>query len=516
LTARTLTQIAEGLSQLVARRKGGTQMQHDATLAELKLLRDAVAARVRRGDPLSEGLMMIEGVLAEMERVLEGAGHAVRIEAVAVRGGLSLWLRRAALMVGAAAGGLSAAPALAADPVTPSYVGMTPQDIGVMQRARPEYDAKGIPFGGFRLFPTLAVSANYDDNVFRTPAASSDWYFEELPTLRLKSEWGRHFLEFYGGLDNYNYSTNSRLDLTDWTVGGDGRYDISRAADFSAAVSYGENHEPLSSPNTVGFQASPNRYDKAHVDAVGRLQPNRIGVSVGGSYDRYDWMNTPTIGGGFLSNDDRDETEYEGYVRASYDFSPGYSAFVKALYDSRQFDQFFDRSGLHRSSTGYRLDGGLSLQITHLVAGEIYVGYLEQNYAKNVPLPLTDVSGVDYGVNLDWFASPVLTVHLNGAHQVSDVTIAGVSASDDKLIRLSADYEFRRDIIVQGYVSYTNSTLTGSSRSDDYPGAGISVRYLMNRYMSADVNYNYSSRDSNAPGINYTDNIVSVGLSLHV
>ncbi|HEY0466919.1 MAG TPA: outer membrane beta-barrel protein, partial [Polyangiaceae bacterium] len=30
--------------------------------------------------------------------------------------------------------------------------------------------AIGVPLGGFRLFPTLEVGANYDDNVFRTQA----------------------------------------------------------------------------------------------------------------------------------------------------------------------------------------------------------------------------------------------------------------------------------------------------------------------------------------------------------
>src|ERR1700678_2868851 len=31
----------------------------------------------------------------------------------------------------------------------------------------PEFQAKGIPLGTFRLFPTLNTSVNYDDNVFR-------------------------------------------------------------------------------------------------------------------------------------------------------------------------------------------------------------------------------------------------------------------------------------------------------------------------------------------------------------
>ncbi len=54
---------------------------------------------------------------------------------------------------------------------------MTPQDVGVMDRARPAYDAKGIPLGGFRLFPSLDVVGTYDDNVFRLPTGQSDYFF---------------------------------------------------------------------------------------------------------------------------------------------------------------------------------------------------------------------------------------------------------------------------------------------------------------------------------------------------
>ncbi|MGE3143015.1 MAG: outer membrane beta-barrel protein, partial [Hyphomonadaceae bacterium] len=41
---------------------------------------------------------------------------------------------------------------------------------GVRERARPDYDADGMPLGAFRLFPTLGLSAVSDDNIY---AASS-------------------------------------------------------------------------------------------------------------------------------------------------------------------------------------------------------------------------------------------------------------------------------------------------------------------------------------------------------
>ncbi len=406
-------------------------------VAELRLLRETLAQRIAANDPRVESLRRIDAALADLSEAFtliesNSQEHATMAALRAWRQNLvKSAVRRAALLIGFAVAGVGvtgfALPAAAEDAVTPTYVGLTPEDVGVMQRARPEYDAKGIPLGGFRLFTSLDAGATYDDNVFRLPAASSDWFFEEVPSFRLMSEWGRHFFEVYGGADNYNYATFSRENLVDWNIGTDGRYDISRSADLSANVSYGEHHELLSSPNTVGFQRSPNRDYQTHADVTGRYQPNRLGFAIGGSFDRYDWLNTPEIGGGTLFNTDRNEDEYQGFAKVNYDFSPGYSGFVKALYDSRSFDLPIDRTGVHRASNGYRIDGGLDLQLTHLISGQIFVGYLDQSFRA----PLKDISGIDYGVNLDWFASPVLTVHLNGTHQISDTTLGGVSASDD-------------------------------------------------------------------------------------
>jgi hypothetical protein len=421
-------------------------------------------------------------------------------------------LAQALAAVGFAALGASAN----ADPVPATYIGMTPQDVGVMDRARPEYDAKGIPLGGFRLFADLEGVASYDDNVFRLPKGDSDYFFTITPSLRLESQWGRHFFEIYAGANTYQFVKFTEENLTDWKAGSDARFDISRAAVMTANVYYGEFHETWESPNVVGFQAAPNRYYRTHAELTGAVQPNRLGFGFGGSFDRYQWQKTPAIGGGFLFNSDRDEDEYQAYGKVFYDFSPGYSAFVKATYDSRSFDHMFDRSGLDRSSHGYRVDGGVDMQISHLLRGELFAGYIEQRFPQNVPTPLPNVSGFDFGAQLDWFASPLLTLHLTASRTLNDVILSGASVADNRSIGISADYEFRRNIILQGRFSYTDAEYVGTSRTDQYPSAGVSLKYLINRYLSADLGYNYSERSTDVSGLDYTDDTVSLGLHLHV
>lgn len=398
----------------------------------------------------------------------------------------------------------------------PQVLSTAEPDLGVLERERPGYDAKGIPLGGFRLFPSLDLAGSYDDNVYRLPTAVSDWFMTVSPALELRSDWGRHFLDLAVHSDTYKYADQDSQDLTDWEVKGRGRYDISHAATLFASASYGEYHELWSSPDSLINQSSPNRFYQTHVTAMINYQPSSLGVSVGGMFDRYQWLNTPLAGGGELFNADRNEDKLEGYLRVFYEFSPGYAAFVRATFNDRQFDMTADRTGVDRASHGYRYDGGVNLVLSHLVRGEFYVGYLKQDFAINPAQPLSNVSGVDYGAQLDWFATPLLTVHLAGNRQLSDTTFAGISTEDAKRVDLSADYEILRELIATVRTTLIATKYTGSPYSDTAYGAGIKIEYLINRYAAAHLEYGLERRTSNRVLGDYTDNTISIGLALHV
>src|SRR5690349_8401662 len=67
---------------------------------------------------------------------------------------------------------------------------------GVLDRARPEYDAAGVSLGGgMTLYPTLAVDVAGDDNVFRGPVASSDAIWTISPRLDLRTNWDSNALQ---------------------------------------------------------------------------------------------------------------------------------------------------------------------------------------------------------------------------------------------------------------------------------------------------------------------------------
>ena len=126
----------------------------------------------------------------------------------------------------------------------------------IMPTVPPLFAPKGLPAGGFRLFPILQLGADYDDNVYRTQAATyGDYYFLESPGFVLQSQWDRHELDLFGVVRTYQYASLTHENHTDVSAGGNGRLDILRGVDFKAGGSFNIHHEQRTSPDQPGGSA---------------------------------------------------------------------------------------------------------------------------------------------------------------------------------------------------------------------------------------------------------------------
>ena len=228
------------------------------------------------------------------------------------------------------------------------------------------------------------------------------------------------------------------------------------------------------------------------------------------SYDRYEYDPTALIGGGMLDNSDRNSKIVNVFGKASYDLAPGQSVFVRASYNVREFDLQFDNAGFDHSSEGYRLDTGLQTQLSPLVKGTVYLGYLQQNFKA----PLVSVSGIDFGSELDWYVTELVTLHFTATRLLTDTTLAGASSEDERSVGASFDYELLRNLILQGNIGYENDVFDGITRDDRLLTGGFGAKYLINRQMSVYARYDHGSRDTNINGGDFADNLITAGIKL--
>lgn len=395
---------------------------------------------------------------------------------------------------------------------TPAAAQLIPWNTPLLSATVPQ-DAKGIPLGAFRLYPALEVTGSYDDNIYRTQTGTKDDFIvAEIPGFVLQSGWSRHLLELYGSFDGNQYLTHGSEDNNNWSMGGDGRLDIVRSVDLVGGGSYTVLHLARTSPDQPGNAKSPTEFATTQGNAAFEYHPYHFSFTVGGTYTRWDYDPTKMIGLPDLSNADRNEDLYTGFVKGSYEFSPGYAAYVQATYNDAVYDLHTDRTGLHRNNNGATYVAGLDMLVTDLIKGQVFVGYLSQNYKA----PLVNISGFDWGANVDWDASPLWTFHLTASRMLNGTTIALASAEDDESVRVGVDYSLRRNVLLQAHVGYIDSVFNGSSRDDKYTDAGLGAQYMMNEHASLQLNYDFQHRNSTVGGQNFDDSTVSLGLNLHI
>ena len=99
------------------------------------------------------------------------------------------------------------------------------------------YDPLGIRAGAFRIYPSLTVSEEYNDNVFAVDNNTDDDLITNIaPTLRAESNFSRHRLGFAAGADVGIYLNEEDEDYQDFFVSTDGRLDITRQNFFDGLL----------------------------------------------------------------------------------------------------------------------------------------------------------------------------------------------------------------------------------------------------------------------------------------
>lgn len=387
-------------------------------------------------------------------------------------------------------------------------------DYDVNHRARPEYQPKGMPLGGgFRLFPTLSLDGGYTDNVYYTQASPrADEYWDVNSAVSLQSDWGRSSVAVYGGALWRGYSKYSSEDQVNPDGGMAARIDLADGADVRVNAFYDENHEARTSPDQSVGAIRPTQYGVMHYDTSFDYKPNRFGVTVGGSLDNYAYSATPVLNGPTIDNTDRNENIYAGFGRVTYDFAPGFTGFVGASYDAHDFSHRLDRNGLDRTSAATTAITGLELFISDMIQGQVYGGYLHQDFHA----PFHSISTGTYGATLNWYVTPLLNLHTGVERNIDDTVIDKASSADNRVYYVSFDYELLTDLIVRGQGNFSQSTFLGATRRDETLGGGVQVAWLLNRLFEVDLGYQYGHRNTDATDEKYSANTVELTLKSHL
>ena len=383
---------------------------------------------------------------------------------------------------------------------------------GVMDRSRPDYDAPGIRLGSFLLYSAGEARVAYDDNIFATDTGKKDdAVFTLAPSVLLESDWTQHAISITADSSSTLYASHGDESRTNWGFAGDGRLDLFKSSNITTSLGYRDLTEDRQSTNSLLLIDEPTEYDRFDASGAWNYRLNRVSASLGGGFTRLNYDDTPAVGGGSVDLDFRDRDIADGVARLGYSFAAGHSAFVQGVVSDRDY-RTIAAGGVKRDSFGYQIVAGWASEISNLIAGEVYVGYIDRDYDSAT---FDDVSDVTVGLDLEWYVTELATVRAKASRGVPDSTTSGVGGILRSAVALGIDYELMPNVLLHGDVSYEHNNFQGSSRDDDWVSTGVGVQYLVNRYLNLDLEYGFDHRVSDAgSGFDFERNRVSLGFRL--
>ncbi len=361
----------------------------------------------------------------------------------------------------------------------------------VIERSRPKLDARGIPVGATRLFPTVDFELLHDDNIYADNALEVDDLITVItPKLVLEAEWSRAELDLGTDLVVGRYSDIGTEDYEDWRIWGDLGVDLGRGQLLAKA-----RHEDLHEDRTSPDDSRGIKPTEFTVDAFVLGYRNRFGrfdVRPEFSHRSMAYDDTATLDGP-ENNEDRDRTRSDLSLRVGYGQSQRFQPFAKIRLTQLDYDQSFDRDGFQRSSDGYDIVGGTGIDLTGQAFGEVFVGYIRRDYDDQ---RFRKVDGPIFGGDLTWNISGLTTLQLSASRLIKSTTIVGAAGITDTGLGLEVDHELLRNLILSFNISANNEDFEGVDRSDDIFRAGLEGTYMMNRTLHFRFGINFLQRDT--------------------
>jgi hypothetical protein len=322
----------------------------------------------------------------------------------------------------------------------------------------------------------------------------------------VNSDWSNHALGLDASAQILRYANSTSEDVENYTVTTRGRLDIRRDSNLYATAGFQRHHEDRGSPDDVNG-AEPTEF-MIGLGQIGFFQRfNRLSARLQGGARRINFDDVPTEGTGEINNDDRDRTEYDTSLRLAYEFQVGYQAFVQGSYDVTNYDDPRDDNGFERDSKGYQVVGGLSLDLTDLIIGEFFAGYFSEDFDDP---EFADNSSYALGADFTWSVTPLTTTRFGVSRTVEETTVADASSTTSTNVSLSVGHNLLRNLVLNAGASYQRNDFKGTSRNDDTISVKAGATYLMNRYVHVTAGYQFTTRDSNAAGESYDQNVAKI------
>ncbi|MEQ1944749.1 outer membrane beta-barrel protein [Mesorhizobium sp. VNQ89] len=373
------------------------------------------------------------------------------------------------------------------------------------------FAAVGIRWGTFILKPTLETGITATTNADSSVDGSSALLSETTLRLNAVSDWASH----RASIDAFGTFTDtlSGEEVDRFEGGVDAELELELGTEYRAKSTFTYSAEPESAASPV---VTPDTIEEPMTQTVGGtlglerdVGKATFGVTGGILHDTYG--DADLVGGGVLSQKDRDSTLYSLSLRGGYEMSPTLTPFLETEIGRNQYDQEVDSAGYQRSADLYAVRAGLEFDMGEKLSGEVAAGWVSESFDD---ARLATLSTPTFEGNVLWSPLRGTNVRLSGSTELEGTTTPGESGSVLYSTGLAIERQMRANLTGDAILGYGYRNYAESDGYDVIWNASASLTWWLNRYAGVVGRVSYEDVSSNLPDRDSDSSSVFLGLKL--
>lgn len=368
-----------------------------------------------------------------------------------------------------------------------------------------------VDVGGFDLYPSLNATFGHDDNLLRSDDSEVESWMSVLsPELILVNSYGLNEFQIGYRLERGDYYSSQADDYTDHLFNASANLEFDVRNRLEVLAIYMDDHDERGTNFTIGRGDSietPDQFKQSRIEATysygAPSATGRLDLMAGYSSVDYD-INTDL----YRTRDRKTNTLAGTFF---YNIMPATDLTLDVIYNDIDYDFAIDPTA-PLDSEEVRTLVGVEWDTTAKTSGYVKIGHRQKEFDDG---DRADFSGLDWLIGVTWNPRTYSTLDFTTFTTTNETNGEG-DFIDRQTYQLTWDHKWRDRVSTSFEAIYSEDEYTGASstRIDDNTTISFFVNYTARRYLTFNAGYTFDQRNSNQSVIDFSRNVVSVGLTL--
>ncbi len=338
----------------------------------------------------------------------------------------------------------------------------------------------GLGYGAIKLFSTLETGIVVSTNAARSNSNRKvDIGLRAAPSLRLESDWSRHFAKLAAEGEIVEYLDLSAAATRKANIRGDLRLDIRSTTFADVTASYNFDQQRDSRSDAGAASAEPRATQTLAAGAgithdFGNLQ-GRAGLHI----TRFLADDVRLSDGTIEANADREYLAPEITARLALNPNALLSPFIELAADYRIFDRKRNRFGLRSDSAGLRAAAGIAFNDGPIWEGSLAATWLWRDYTD---ASLSESNAIGVAGSVIWRPTDFASFTFTSGVGLDDTRDSADPASRNWTAALAAELSATDQLSFNGDIAV--ELVDGQGPADFTTDVGIGVAWQANTFVA--------------------------------